>query len=319
MSTKSPAFEAVSQWLQTYQTALITMLEEEDAEQTFVLDAWSYNDVISDARAKQQKHQGGGKTCVLREGKLFESAGVNYSSIGAPSLPKAATNKRPELADMPFKATGVSVVIHPDTPIVPTCHANFRFLTVGDDVWWFGGGFDLTPYYGFDEDCILWHQAAKAACDPFGADVYPRYKKWCDDYSYLPHRNEPRGIGGVFFDDLNEWPFETCFAFVQGLAQAFLQTYQTIVQRRKSLPYTDDQKQFQLLRRGRYVEFNLLYDRGTLFGLQSQGRTESILMSLPANVRWAYNDQSALNYRESQLLNHYLQPHDWANMPIDDE
>ncbi len=306
-------YEQVSQWLQSYQAELMAMLEQEDGKQTFTPDTWSYDDVVQSDASEHKKPQGGGKTCVLRDGKIFESAGVNFSAIGGASLPKAATNKRQELADKPFKATGVSTVVHPDNPMVPTCHANFRLLTVGDNIWWFGGGFDLTPFYGFDEDCVLWHQAAKAACDRYGEAIYPRFKKWCDDYFYLPHRQEQRGIGGLFFDDLNDWPFEQCFACVQDVAKAFLQAYQAIVQRRKCLAFTPEQKQFQLLRRGRYVEFNLLYDRGTLFGLQSHGRTESILMSLPANVQWTYNYRPVPGSEEEKLLTHFLRPQDWAS------
>ena len=251
---------------------------------------------------------------MLSDGDVFESAGVNFSSIGGKHLPKAATDKRPELANQPFKAVGVSVVIHPYSPMIPTCHANFRFLTVGDRHWWFGGGFDLTPYYGFVSDCVAWHRAAKSVCDPYGKDVYPRFKQWCDDYFYLPHRQEPRGIGGLFFDDLNEWPFEACFAFVQDAAKIFHSTYQLIVQERKQLPYTEAQKAFQLYRRGRYVEFNLLYDRGTRFGLESNGRTESILMSLPPNVRWAYDYQAPVGSPESAFYESFLKPRDWANL-----
>ena len=210
---------------------------------------------------------------------------------------------------------GVSLVIHPRNPMVPTSHANVRFFVAekkdAEPVWWFGGGFDLTPYYGFKEDCKHWHQTAKQACDPFGDDVYRRYKEWCDDYFYLKHRQETRGIGGLFFDDLNEWPYETCFDFMRSVGDAFIQAYRPIVQKRKSLSYTGQQREFQLYRRGRYVEFNLVYDRGTLFGLQSGGRTESILMSLPSLVSWKYDWQPRAGTEESKLVTEFLGARDW--------
>jgi len=229
-------------------------------------------------------------------------------------LPPSATKGRPDLAGSGFQAVGVSLVIHPLNPYVPTTHANFRFFTAGensDPVWWFGGGFDLTPYYPFAEDVIQWHQAAKAACDPFGDELYARYKTWCDEYFFLKHRNETRGVGGLFFDDVNEHGFERSFEFLRSAGDSFLPAYAPIVRNRKNHPYGDRQRQFQLYRRGRYVEFNLIYDRGTIFGLQSGGRTESILMSLPPLVRWDYDWQPEAGSPEDTLYRDYLQPQDW--------
>ncbi len=272
----------------------------------FVEDAW---DRGSDT--------GGGRTRVLEDGLVFEQAGVNFSHVRGDSLPASATQHRPELAGRRFEAMGVSLVIHPRNPYVPTSHANVRFFIAekeGEEpIWWFGGGFDLTPYYGFVEDAVHWHQQAKQACDPFGGEVYEQYKKWCDDYFYLKHRDEPRGIGGLFFDDLNEGGFERCFNLVKSVGNHYIPAYQPIVERRKNLAYTDKEKDFQLYRRGRYVEFNLVYDRGTLFGLQTGGRTESILMSLPPKVSWRYNWTPSLGSAESQLYEVFLKPTDWLN------
>lgn len=248
---------------------------------------------------------------------MFEKAGVNFSHVQGASLPATASAQRPELAGRGFQAMGVSLVIHPHNPYVPTSHANVRLFVAekagAEPVWWFGGGFDLTPYYGNEEDCLHWHEISRAACEPFGDDVYPRFKAWCDDYFYLQHRGEPRGVGGLFFDDLNEWDFDTCFAFMRAVGDAYLQAYLPIVQRRKHQPYGERERQFQLYRRGRYVEFNLVYDRGTLFGLQSNGRTESILMSLPPLVRWDYDYQPAAGSEESRLTEYYLTGREWLN------
>lgn len=258
---------------------------------------------------------GGGRSCVLVHGEFFEQAGVNFSHVHGDALPESATLQRPELRGKAFQALGVSSVIHPLNPYVPTTHMNVRFFMAYKDnetpVWWFGGGFDLTPYYGFIEDAKHWHQTAKAVCDGYGSDVYARYKEWCDRYFFLPHRQEARGIGGVFFDDLHAWGFAKCFAFMQHVGDAFLTAYLPIFERRKSHVYSDKQRQFQLYRRGRYVEFNLLYDRGTLFGLQSKGRTESILMSLPPLVRWQYDWQAESGSAEAELVDSFLQPKDW--------
>ncbi len=262
------------------------------------------------------REEGGGGRCrVMQDGHVFEQAGINFSHVFGNELPASATAHRPGLAGRKFQALGVSLVIHPINPYVPTTHMNVRFFVAENKeeppVWWFGGGFDLTPYYGFDEDAKHWHITAKEACAEYGDDIYPRYKKWCDDYFYLKHRQEPRGIGGLFFDDLNEWEFEKCFAFTRSIGDAFLPAYIPIVERRKGLDYGEQQRQFQLYRRGRYVEFNLIYDRGTLFGLQSGGRTESILMSLPPLVRWQYDWQPEPGTPEAELYDKYLKVKEW--------
>lgn len=259
---------------------------------------------------------GGGRSRVMREGEVFEQAGINFSHVYGPSLPPSASANRPELAERSFQAMGNSLVIHPLNPYVPTTHMNIRFFIAEKDnetpIWWFGGGFDLTPYYGFEEDARHWHATAKKACIDFGDDVYAKYKKWCDEYFYLKHRDEPRGIGGLFFDDLNEWGFDRCFEFMQSIGNHFLRAYMPIVERRKDTPYGEREREFQLYRRGRYVEFNLVYDRGTLFGLQSGGRTESILMSLPPRVRWQYNWHPGSGTAEAELYEVYLQSREWV-------
>jgi coproporphyrinogen III oxidase len=263
----------------------------------------------------QHASGGGGRTRVLQNGQVFERAGVNFSHVKGDNLPKAATQNRPQLSGASFEAMGVSLVIHPKNPMVPTSHANFRFFNArtrdNTEVWWFGGGFDLTPYYPFLEDCVHWHKEAKNACDPFGSDIYYRFKKWCDDYFYLKHRNEQRGVGGLFFDDLNEWGFETTFDFVKLAASKYISAYMPIIEKRCKMPYTAQQREFQCYRRGRYVEFNLLYDRGTIFGIQTGGRTESILMSLPPAVTWQYNWQPSVDTLESELIDFYLKPQEW--------
>ncbi len=260
---------------------------------------------------------GGGRSRVMRDGRIFEQAGINFSHVYGTGLPASATAQRPELAGRAFQALGDSLVIHPLNPYVPTTHMNVRFFVAekkgAEPVWWFGGGFDLTPCYGFKEDARLWHQTTQDACKEFGADVYPKYKKWCDEYFYIKHRQEPRGIGGLFFDDLNEWGYEKCFAFMQSVGDHFLKAYLPIVERRKDMPYGERERNFQLYRRGRYVEFNLVYDRGTLFGLQSGGRTESILMSLPPQVRWQYNWQPEPGSAEAELYEKFLKPRDWLD------
>lgn len=295
--------EQVKQYLLQLQDVICLALEAEDGKGKFIEDMW------------QRPQGGGGRTRVLNNGKVFEQAGVNFSHVYGANMPAAATQQRPELAGYSFQATGVSLVIHPHNPYVPTTHMNVRFFLAEKEnaqpVWWFGGGFDLTPFYGFEEDFIEWHRVAKIVCEPFGAEIYPRYKKWCDEYFYLKHRNEPRGIGGLFFDDLNQWDFETCFSFMKSVGDHFLLAYLPIVQRRKHLSYGERERDFQLYRRGRYVEFNLLYDRGTLFGLQSGGRTESILMSLPPQVSWRYNWQPEKGTAEAELYEKYLRARDW--------
>ena len=265
----------------------------------------------------QHKSGGGGKTRVLENGNIFESAGVNFSHVMGDSLPMAATQNRPQLSGARFEAMGVSLVIHPRNPMIPTSHANLRFIITttktGETVWWFGGGFDLTPYYPYKEDCIHWHQEAKAACDQVGSDIYNRFKIWCDDYFYLKHRNEQRGIGGLFFDDLNEWGFDNTFDFIKKASEKYISAYFPIVEKRQDESYTKEQREFQCYRRGRYVEFNLLYDRGTIFGIQTGGRTESILMSLPPEVNWRYDWQPEPGTREYELTDYYLRPRSWVS------
>ena len=265
----------------------------------------------------QRPEGGGGRTRVLQNATVFEQAGVNFSHVLGELLPVAATAKRPELAGRGFEALGVSLVIHPRNPFVPTTHLNVRYFVAtkpgAEPVWWFGGGYDLTPYYGFIEDCQHFHRVAKKACDATDASLYPRFKKWADEYFYLKHRQEARGIGGIFFDDFNEFDFATCFEFIRRVGDTFTDAYMPIVERRKSVPYGENERNFQLYRRGRYVEFNLVYDRGTLFGLQSNGRTESILMSLPPVVNWQYDWQPTPGSREAELYELYLPPHDWTS------
>lgn len=294
---------AVKTYLLALQDDICAQLAAEDGGVTFAEDAW------------ERPGGGGGRTRVISNGAVFEQGGVNFSHVFGDKLPPSATAQRPELAGRNFQALGVSLVIHPNNPLVPTSHANVRFFIAEkagkDPVWWFGGGFDLTPYYGFEDDCIRWHRAAKVACDPFGEDVYARYKQWCDDYFFLKHRNEPRGIGGLFFDDLNAWGFEKTFAFMRSVGDAYINAYRPIVSKRKGLLFTEIQRDFQLYRRGRYVEFNLVYDRGTLFGLQSGGRTESILMSLPPLVKWRYAWQPEPGSAEARLYTDFLRPRDW--------
>lgn len=263
---------------------------------------------------------GGGRSRILQQGKVFESAGINFSHVMGPSMPISATAHRPELAGRSFEALGVSGVFHPQNPFVPTAHMNIRLFVAqkagAEPIWWFGGGFDLTPYYGFEEDCRHWHQTAKQLCEPFDLTVYPTYKKWADEYFYLKHRQEPRGIGGLFFDDLNQqifgWDFEKCFEFLQAVGNGFLKAYVPIIKKRQDHLFTQAHRDFQLYRRGRYVEFNLIYDRGTLFGLQSGGRTESILMSLPPAVNWAYNWHPKSGSPEAKLYEHYLVIKEWV-------
>ena len=264
----------------------------------------------------EREKGGGGRTRVL-EGEVVEKAGVNFSHVVGDELPRAASARRPELEGRGFEAMGVSVIVHPRNPYAPTSHANVRFFVAekeGEEaVWWFGGGFDLTPFYGFEEDAVHWHRAARAACAPFGEDLYPRLKEWCDEYFYLKHREEPRGVGGLFYDDFNEGGFEHCFDFTRNVGDAYMAAYLPILRRRKHHNYGDRQREFQLYRRGRYVEFNLVYDRGTLFGLQSGGRTESILVSLPPLVRWVYNCQPEAGSEEARLYEVFLKPRDWAD------
>jgi coproporphyrinogen III oxidase len=298
----SRQIDLVEAFMRELQARICTAIEQLDGQATFQQDHW------------QRATGGGGCTRVLCAGAVFEQAGVNFSHVHGHGLPPSATANRPELAGSSFIATGVSLVLHPRNPYVPTTHANVRYFEASKEgvptAWWFGGGFDLTPYYPFDEDIVHWHRVARALCQPFGAEIYPRYKAWCDTYFYLKHRDETRGIGGLFYDDLHEGGFERCFAFTQAVGQGFLDAYVPIVARRKDLSFGEREREFQLYRRGRYVEFNLIYDRGTLFGLQSGGRTESILMSLPPRVRFEYAYRPDPDSPEARL-NHYLKPRDW--------
>ena len=295
--------DQVRTYLLQLQDAICDALAEEDGAAAFGIQDW------------QREEGGGGRSRVLDGGAVFEKAGVNFSHVHGSALPASASAARPELAGRSFQAMGVSLVIHPLNPYVPTSHANVRLFVAEKPgeapVWWFGGGYDLTPYYGHREDCEHWHRVARDACAPFGPGVYTRYKDWCDEYFYLKHRGEPRGIGGLFFDDLNEWDFETCFRFLRAVGDSYVPAYRPIVQRRKDTPWGERERQFQLYRRGRYVEFNLVYDRGTLFGLQSGGRTEAILMSLPPLVRWEYEYHPQAGTPEAQLTDYYLTGRDW--------
>jgi len=302
MST--PDLEQVKHYLMELQDRICSALEGEEPEARFVEDAWRYDSGL-----------GGGRTRVLAGGAVIEQGGVNFSHVVGQNMPPSATAHRPELAGRGFQAVGVSLVIHPLNPHVPTSHANVRFFLAekegAEPVWWFGGGMDLTPYYPYEEDVVAWHEVSRAACAPFGADAYPRFKKWCDEYFFLKHRNETRGVGGLFFDDLNAWGFERCFAFLRSVGDSYLQAYLPIVRRRKDTAYGERERDFQRYRRGRYVEFNLVYDRGTLFGLQSGGRTESILMSLPPAAHWRYNWKPAEGSAEDKLYKDFLKPREW--------
>ena len=295
---------AVEQYLKGLQRSICDELSAIDGAASFELESWD------------RPEGGGGISRVLAEGDVFEKGGVNFSYVEGGKMPGSATQHRPELAGRSFKAMGVSLVMHPRNPYAPTSHANVRCFVAEKEgeapVWWMGGGFDLTPYYGREEDVIHWHQTAKNACDPFGDDVHAKYKKWCDDYFYLPHRAEPRGVGGLFYDDLNEWGFEKSFDFMQSVGDSFLKAYVPIVLNNKDRDYGERERQWQLYRRGRYVEFNLVFDRGTLFGLQSNGRTEAILMSLPPLVRWDYGVIPEPGTPEAELLDYYLKPKDWV-------
>ncbi len=295
---------AVEQYLKGLQRSICDELSAIDGAASFEMESWD------------RPEGGGGISRVLAEGDVFEKGGVNFSYVEGGKMPGSATQHRPELAGRSFKAMGVSLVMHPKNPYAPTSHANVRCFVAEKEgeapVWWMGGGFDLTPYYGREEDVIHWHQTAKNACDPFGDDVHAKYKKWCDDYFYLPHRAEPRGVGGLFYDDLNEWGFEKSFDFMQSVGDSFLKAYVPIVLNNKDRDYGERERQWQLYRRGRYVEFNLVFDRGTLFGLQSNGRTEAILMSLPPLVRWDYGVTPEPGTPEAELLDYYLKPKDWV-------
>lgn len=299
----SPDSHAVKSYLLTLQDRICEALAAIDTQATIQTDTWD------------RPEGGGGASRIIENGAIFEKGGVNFSHVMGATLPPSASARRPELAGAPWEAMGVSLVVHPHNPYVPTSHANVRFFLAtppdGDPVWWFGGGYDLTPYYGFREDCVHWHRTAEAACRPFGEQVYGEYKRWCDDYFMIKHRDEPRGIGGLFFDDRNTGNFDNDFAFMQAIGNSYIDAYLPIVERRWQTPFGERERDFQLYRRGRYVEFNLVYDRGTLFGLQSGGRTESILMSLPPLVRWDYNRSVEPGSAEAQLTDYYLTSRDW--------
>ncbi|NRA41373.1 MAG: oxygen-dependent coproporphyrinogen oxidase [Pseudomonadales bacterium] len=294
----------VKTYLLSLQQSICQQLQSFDGAAQFETDQWD------------RPEGGGGISRVIRNGRIFEKGGVNFSHVFGEDMPASATAHRPELAGRSFQAMGVSLVMHPDNPKIPTAHANVRFFIAekpdAEPVWWFGGGYDLTPYYLYEEDAKHWHQTAKQACEPFGAEYYPRYKQWCDEYFFLKHRQEARGLGGLFFDDFNDLGFEQSFAFMQSVGNSFVKAYMPIVERRQNQAFSEAHKQYQLYRRGRYVEFNLVFDRGTLFGLQSGGRTESILMSLPPTVKWDYQWQVAENSEEAKLLAALQTPREWV-------
>ncbi|WP_322406627.1 oxygen-dependent coproporphyrinogen oxidase [Idiomarina sp. PL1-037] len=296
----------VKSYLMSLQDAICQQLAQADGEQSFQEDSWD------------RPGGGGGRSRIIKNGSVFEQGGVGFSHVYGEKMPASATAHRPELEGRDFNACGVSLVMHPENPMVPTVHMNVRFFIAqkeGEEpVWWFGGGFDLTPFYPFDEDIIEWHQQAKNALDSVDEKLYPEYKAWCDDYFFLKHRDEARGVGGIFFDDLNDRSFDECFSVIKAVGDAFTRAYLPIVERRKNLAYTQQQRDFQLYRRGRYVEFNLVWDRGTLFGLQTGGRTESILMSMPPLARWEYDWQAQPGSEEEQLTEYYLKPRDWLSV-----
>ncbi len=295
--------EAVKEYYLELQARIVAKLEELDGL-AFRRDGW------------ERPEGGGGKSCLIEEGHLFERGGVNFSHVTGSRLPPSASATRPELAGRSFHAMGVSLVLHPRNPYVPTVHMNVRFFVAeqagAEPVWWFGGGMDLTPYYPFDEDATHFHRTCRAALAPFGTDYHPRFKKWCDEYFFLKHRDEPRGVGGIFFDDLTDTGFEHCFGLMRSVGDHFLPAYVPIVERRRSRSYGARERDFQAYRRGRYVEFNLVFDRGTLFGLQSGGRTESILMSLPPVVKWRYDWCPQPGSPEARLYDEFLKPRDWV-------
>ena len=301
--SQQPDIQAVKDYLIGLQERICQRLEAVDGQASFIRDSW------------QRPEGGGGISRVLADGGVIEKGGVNFSHVMGETMPASATAHRPHLAGAPWQAMGVSLVIHPNNPYVPTSHANVRFFIATPEdsapVYWFGGGYDLTPYYGFEEDCVHWHRTAKAACQPFGDSVYADYKRWCDDYFYLKHRQEPRGVGGLFFDDYNTGDFDRDFAFMQAVGDSYIEAYEPIVRRRMDQPWGEREREFQLYRRGRYVEFNLVYDRGTLFGLQSGGRTESILMSLPPLVLWDYDRRPEPGTEEARLTEYFLTGRDW--------
>ncbi len=295
---------AVNNYLVSLQNRIVAELERIDGR-AFQRDPWI------------RSEGGGGESRIVEDGSVFERGGVNFSKVSGARLPPSASASRPELAGRSFEAMGVSLVLHPRNPFAPTVHMNIRFLIAtksgSEPVWWFGGGMDLTPYYGFEEDARDFHSNCRKALESFGPDRYPRFKRWCDEYFYIRHRGEPRGIGGIFFDDLNEPGFDVCFDLARSVGDHFLPAYLPILERRRDLPYGDREREFQAYRRGRYVEFNLVYDRGTLFGLQTGGRSESILMSLPPLVKWRYNWKPDPGSEEERLYREFLRPRDWLD------
>lgn len=301
------SFEAVRAYLLGLQDSIVGTLQAEDG-QPFITDGW--------VRGPEEKLQGDGRSRLVEQGNLLERGGCNFSHVRGPQLPPSATQHRPDLAGAPFEAMGVSLVMHPRNPYVPTVHMNVRMLAALPEgkapVTWFGGGMDLTPYYGFEEDAVHFHRMCEEALIPFGEGLYPRFKAWCDEYFFLKHRNEPRGIGGIFFDDYADGGFDEGFALIRSVGDAFLRAYMPIVRRRRDMPHGEAEREFQLYRRGRYVEFNLVWDRGTHFGLQSGGRTESILMSMPPHATWRYDWQPAPGTPEARLYTDFLRPRDWA-------
>ncbi len=301
--TMQPDTNKVLDYLKRLQDNICIEVETLDNVAKFKEDDW------------ERPEGGGGRTRILQNGKVFEQAGIGFSHVFGNNLPPAATTQRPELVGRNFQAMGVSLVIHPNNPFVPTSHCNVRFFIAEKEdeepVWWFGGGFDLTPYYGFEEDAVYWHQTAKQACDAVDESYYPKFKKWCDEYFFIKHRNEARGVGGLFFDDVNEGGFEKSFNLIKSVGDHFTKAYLPIAEKRKDHTFTEQHRNFQLYRRGRYVEFNLVYDRGTLFGLQSGGRTESILMSLPPNVRWEYDYSPEVDSEEEKLYTEFLPAREW--------
>lgn len=302
MAASEPDIQKVRDYLRDLHDRITAEVERLDGGATFRRDVWT------------RAEGGGGESRVLTNGTVFEQVGINFSHVTGSKLPPSATVHRPELQGASWAATGLSLVIHPHNPYVPTTHANVRFFIAEKagpaPMWWFGGGFDLTPFYPFDEDVLHWHRTARQACQPFGESLYEKYKAECDRYFFLKHRDETRGVGGLFFDDFNDGGFEHCFAFQRSVGEHFLPAYAPIVERRKDMSYGERERQFQLYRRGRYVEFNLVYDRGTLFGLQSNGRTESILMSMPPLARWQYDYRPEPGTAEARLYE-YLRPRDW--------
>ena len=298
----SKQIDEARNFLTDLQKKIIAMICAYD-EKEFLEDKWA------------REEGGGGLTCLLENGSIFDKVGVNFSDILGDKLPAAATNIRPELQGRNYRAMGVSVVSHPKNPHVPTVHLNVRLFVAfsknSEPIWWFGGGFDMTPYYGYEEDAIHWHKTAHDICNLYDKNIYSEYKKNCDEYFFIKHRDEPRGIGGIFFDDLNFWEFNKCFNFIKSVGNGFISAYSPIIEKRLNTSYDEKQKDFQLYRRGRYVEFNLVYDRGTLFGLQSNGRTESILMSMPPLVKWDYNHKIAKGSEEEKLYRDFLVPKKW--------